>query len=411
MNWDGRRWRIDDTLQVYDLARAEARIAAAQAIQVGLPRGTVSRLSSARTAASIVQLAKSDRRHASLPDDWDLDPWLLNTPDGTVDLTTGDQRAHLKSDKITKITAVSPSGSPDLWLSFLDQVFQSDADLINYVKRMVGYSLTGSTREHALFFLYGTGGNGKSVFLNTIHKVLNDYSQIAGTDTFVASNSDRHPTDLAMLRGARTVIAQETEQGQRWAEAKIKSLTGGDPISARFMRQDFFTFYPSFKLLVSGNHKPALSNVDQAMKRRIQLIPFGITIPKSDMDLNLEFNLKNEWPAILKWAIEGAVEWFNDGLSPPSVVTSATENYLADEDLVGKFINECCTTGDNNALTELNELFLEWTRWCSKNNEHSGTSKKFSNDLSNREFAKVLHPSSRRACFRSITLAKEYNRH
>ena len=185
---------------------------------------------------------------------------------------------------------------------------------------MVGYCLTGSIRDHALFFLYGTGGNGKGVLLNTCHDILGDYSAIAAMETFTASKADRHPTDLAMLRGARAVIAQETEDGQRWAESRIKALTGGDAISARFMRQDFFTFKPAFKLLIAGNHKPSLRNVDEAVKRRFNLLPFTVTISKDERDPELAEKLKGEWPGILAWAIEGCLEWQRIGLCPPNAV-------------------------------------------------------------------------------------------
>jgi putative DNA primase/helicase len=217
---------------------------------------------------------------------------------------------------------------------------------------MLSYSLTGSIRDHALFFLYGTGGNGKGVFLNTWASILGDYAKVAAMETFTVSHGDRHPTDLAMLRGARAVIAQETEEGQRWAESRIKALTGGDPISARFMRQDFFTFTPAFKLMIAGNHKPSLRSVDEAVKRRFNLVPFTVTIPKAERDPKLPEKLVAEWPGILAWAIEGCLEWQHIGLSPPPAVQAATASYLADEDTIGLFLAERCATDDPNASTE-----------------------------------------------------------
>jgi putative DNA primase/helicase len=180
-------------------------------------------------------------------------------------------RHHLAGDHMTKITAIAPGGDCPQWLAFLKTITNCDKERQTFLQRVAGYCLTGSTREHALFFGYGTGGNGKGVFLNTLTGLMNDYASVAGMETFTASSSDRHPTDLAMLRGARLVTAQETEEGRKWAESRIKAMTGGDPITARFMRQDFFTFLPNFKLFIAGNHKPGLRSVDEAIRRRMNL--------------------------------------------------------------------------------------------------------------------------------------------
>ncbi|MBI1209284.1 MAG: hypothetical protein GC191_18605 [Azospirillum sp.] len=324
LEWDGCRWKFDSTLRVFDLARLVCRAAAAESDDEDL--------ASARTVAAVEKLAKSDRAHASTVDQWDIDPWLLNTQGGTVDLRTGQLRPHSRIDHLTKITAATPGGDCPTWLAFLDRVTDHDADLQSFLARMIGYSLTGITRDHALFFAHGSGGNGKGVFLNTITRLMGDYAAVAPMETFVATASDRHPTDLAMLRGARLVSAQETEEGRRWAEAKIKSLTGGDPISARFMRQDFFTFVPQFKLVIAGNHKPSLRAVDEAIRRRFHLLPFTVTIPAGERDPNLPKKLEAEWGGILAWAIEGCLEWQRIGLQPPKAVVDATEKYLSEED-------------------------------------------------------------------------------
>ena len=210
---------------------------------------------------------------------------------------------------------------------------------------MTGYCLTGSTREHALFFLHGSGANGKSVFLTTISGVLGEYATTAPIETFTASNQERHPTDLAMLRGARLVAVTETEEGRRWAEAKIKQLTGGDRISARFMRQDFFQFTPGFKFVIAGNHKPSLRSVDEAIRRRLHLVFFAVTIPEDERDPELAEKLKAEWPGILLWAIDGCHLWAEQGLDPPDSVRAATDAYLEAEDAVTTWIDDCCERG------------------------------------------------------------------
>jgi len=402
--WDGRRWQIDETLRGFDLSRAVAREASAEIIERKGSAKLALAVASAKTVAAIERLARADRRHASRTEDWDADPWLLNTPGGTVDLRTGLMRPHDRADLITKMTAVAPDGDCPLWLAFLDRAFNGDAELIACSQRMLGYSLTGSIRDHALFFLYGTGGNGKGVFLNTWHSILGDYSTIAAMETFTASKSDRHPTDLAMLRGARAVIAQETEEGQHWAESRIKQLTGGDAISARFMRQDFFTFQPTFKLMIAGNHKPSLRNVDEAVKRRFNLIPFVVTIPKAERDPELPAKLKAEWPGILAWAIQGCLEWQRIGLAQPSAVRDATDSYLADEDAIGRFLEERCALGEPDALEEVQDLYASWRDWCAVTGEYTGSIKRFSRALDARKFARVSHPASRRAAFRGIRL-------
>jgi putative DNA primase/helicase len=209
----------------------------------------------------------------------------------------------LPINMITKITAVAPAdkASCPLWLHFLDEATGGDPELTRLLQQWFGYCLTGSTQEHALMFIHGDGGNGKSVFLNTVAGIMGDYAVTAPMDAFTISTGDRHPADLAMLRGARLVAASETEQGRSWAESRIKQLTGGDPISARFMCRDWFTFKPSFKLTIVGNHAPMLTSVDDAMRRRINIVPF--THKPAHPDPTLESKLRKERPSILRWAM------------------------------------------------------------------------------------------------------------
>ena len=200
----------------------------------------------------------------------------------TINLRTGEQYAPRPEDYCTKIAPVAPSGDCPLWHAFLARVTGDDTELQEYLARVCGYWLTGHTREHALFFLYGTGANGKSVFIDTITGMMGDYATAAPIETFLAARGERHPTELAALRGARLVVAHETDAGRRWNEGRIKQLTGGDTVAARFVRQDFFTYKPSFKICIVGNHKPSLRTVDEAMRRRFHLIPFDITIPPDE---------------------------------------------------------------------------------------------------------------------------------
>lgn len=272
LHWTGKCWQFDDTLKAFDLARRACRVAAAECNQSKVANA----IASAKTVAAVERLAKADRRIAATVEQWDADPWLLNTPGGVIDLQTGKTRSHAATDYMVKITETAADALCPIphWRQFLDRVTDGDAELLAFLHRVAGYLLTGITREHALFFNYGTGANGKTTFLNAITVAIGDYCRIAPIETFTASTNERHPTDLAGLRGARLVTAVETEEGRRWAESKIKALTGGDKISARFMRQDFFEFTPQFKLLIAGNHKPGLRSVDEAIRRRFYLIPF-----------------------------------------------------------------------------------------------------------------------------------------
>jgi putative DNA primase/helicase len=265
---------------------------------------------------------------------------------------------------------------------------------------MAGYCLTGDIREHALFFIYGPGGNGKGVFLNTIVKVLGDYATTAAMDTFTASHSDKHPTDLAKLKGARLVTASETEEGRAWAESRIKQLTGGDRISARFMRQDFFEFDPTFKLVFVGNHKPVLRNVDDAARRRFNIIPF---IHKPDQrDLQLETKLEAEWSAILRWMIDGCLDWQKNGLIRPGSVSAATDEYFKSQDMFGQWLEECCELHPGNDLRRETgaDLFASWVAFLESHGEKPDTNKGLGDKLSQRDVGidRKRHPISGKFC-------------
>ena len=397
--WDEKRWREEDTLAASDLVRQVCRGASWRAESTNHAR----RLAASSTVSGVERLARSDRRHASTTEQWDSDIWLLNTPGGTVNLRSGRLQSHSRNDFITKVTSATPNGECPQWLAFLDDVTGGDKQLQSYMQRAVGYALTGSTREHALFFLYGTGANGKSVFVNTIADILGDYATNAPMDTFMETRTDRHPTDMASLRGARFVSAIETEQGKRWAESKLKNLTGGDKISARFMRQDFFEFLPQFKLFVAGNHKPAIRNIDEAMRRRLHLIPFTITVPPEKRDKHLQQKLLAERDGILAWAVAGCLEWQRLGrLDPPQVVLDATNEYFEGEDAMGRWMDERCVMHANaKALTA--ELFNDWKGWSESAGEFYGTQKRFADLLLTRGVEKWRNSMGLRG-FRGIGL-------
>jgi putative DNA primase/helicase len=382
-SWNGSVWKRDETLTVYDLARRVCREEGTRCEDKRL----AARIASAVTVAAVERLARADRRHAASTDQWDADPWTLNTPGGVVDLRSGDLRPARQEDYATKVTAVAPSGKCPLWMDFLSRITNDDRELQGFMQRMCGYALTGVTREHALFFLFGTGANGKSVFLNTISGLMGDYAKIAPIETFIDSKNERHPTDLAGLQGARLITAVETEDGRRWAESKLKALTGGDRIAARFMRQDFFEFTPQFKLLIAGNHKPGLRSVDEAMKRRLNLLPFTVTVPPTERDPKLTEKLQAEWSGILQWMIEGCLAWQATGLLTPKAVSEATEDYLAAEDVLARWVEDRCEVEKAN-WTAATMLFADWRNWCERNQEPAGSQKRFSQRLQDRGFVR-----------------------
>ncbi len=381
--WNGVRWNIDKSLYVLHLSRLICRNAAGlvEAAKVK------SRLSSSGTISAVERIARTDPQHTATVEGWDAYAWLLNTPGGIVNLRSGARGPHDRYRRMTKVTTATPQGDCPVWRNFLGNVTGGDEELQNYLQRVVGYCLTGDVSTHALFFLYGTGANGKSVFVNVISTVLGDYAANAPMDTFMESRTDRHPTDLAGLRGARFVSATETEQGRRWNESKIKAITGGDDITARLMHQDFFTYTPQFKLLIAGNHKPAIRNIDEAMRRRMHLIPFTITVPPEKRDPLLTEKLLAERDGIMAWAVEGCLLWQSQGLSQPKSVMAATEEYFEAEDAMGRWISERCKQGANDtALTAT--LFNDWKQWSEISGEYTGTQRRFSDALLARRFEK-----------------------
>jgi putative DNA primase/helicase len=259
------------------------------------------------------------------------------------------------------------------------------------------------TTEHALLFLWGTGRNGKGVLLNTVSRILGDYAVQAPFETFMANRHARHETELAMLHGARLVTVPEVPKGARWNEARIKAMTGGDPITARFMHRDYFTFDPQFKIIISGNHRPHLSAVDEAIRARFNLIHFGVTIPAEEQDLKLIDKLVPEHPAILRWIIDGCLEWQRIGLAPPAAVRATTEEYLAGEDLIAQWLDDA-TEIRPAAWESTASLFTNYANWAKAAGELPGSKKEFSQTLIDRGFQPKRHGHDRTRGFAGIRI-------
>src|SRR3954447_5233996 len=383
--WTGSKWERDEKLHHLTGTRAFLREKAKK-----LP-STASGLRSARTVADVASLLRSNEELVGGVDQWDRDPWQLNTPAGIVDLRTGEIGPSDPLAYCTKSTAVAPAppGTPaPLWQAFLERIFRHDLELIPYVERLLGYGLTGLTVEHVLIFAWGQGGNGKGVLFNTVARLLCDYAAIAPADLLLVTQSDRHPCDMAMLRGARLVTAQELAPGRAWDEPKLKSLTGGDPITARFIRQDFFTYEPQFLLVAAGNHKPSFKGVDEAIRRRVQLLPFLQNIPAEERDKDLPEKLRAEWPAILRRLIDGCLAWQREGLNPPESVRGASEDYLNAEDVLGQWLGERCVISVKIEFTAASALYTDWKEWCDGGNLPPGSGMAFWKRLEERGFSR-----------------------
>jgi putative DNA primase/helicase len=372
--WSSTHWRRLEVPAALHYAREIGRC-------LGSGKKAVCKASVARGAEAFAQ---ADPVHRATSEIWDKDPWLLGTPTGTLNLKTGKMHQPRPSDFITKLTGCNPdSKPPTLWLKFLEDATRGDAQMMTYLQRVAGYCLTGLVSEHALFFIYGPGGNGKSVFLNLLVHILGDYATNAPMDTFTSSKFNAHPTELAMLKGARLVTASETEEGRAWAESRIKALTGGDPITARFMRQDFFTYQPQFKLLFAGNHQPTLHGVDAAMRRRFNMLPF--IFKPEEPDYSLEEKLKEESARILGWALKGCLDWQFHGLGRPQTVAAATDEYFEEQDLFGSWVEERCETAPD-AWEMPSVLFKNWTAYARESGEDPGSMVTFSSRLKRHGF-------------------------
>jgi P4 family phage/plasmid primase-like protien len=397
--WDGQRWKPDNEgrteILVQELCRTAARECPKPSEQ--------NKLRSRRTREAIQREAQA---HLPLSvDELDKNPMLLNTQGGTVDLRTGQLAPPNPNNYCTKIAGATPNAKkPQRWRKFLSEITRGDKELERYMQRFAGYCLTGTVSEQVLQFLYGTGANGKSVFTETMQNILGDYAKTTPAETLMVAHHPQHATSTAALRGARLVAVSEVEDGNRWAESKLKELTGGTRVTARFMRQDEITFLPQFKLIISGNHRPKLRNTDNSMRRRLHMVPFTAYFPEDKRDTKLMQKLQSELGGILQWAIDGCLAWQREGLNPPSAVLAATEDYFATQDTLGTWLEEK-TREDKQAKTHSSDLYNGFKRWCEARGEYAPTQRDFSQKLEERGFAK--QKSHGLVTFRGLRLPTE----
>ncbi len=391
MEWDGHRWRIDGDGSTYRLCEDVIREIHSEASNCIDSKDRQEwakfaiRSDSGRGYRDMLFLASINKAAAITSDRLDTNPWLLNTENLTIDLKTFEAREPSREDLITKSAGAvyDPSAKCPIWEEFLDKIFQGDKDLIGYVQRAAGYSLTGSMVEQVYFFCHGTGANGKSVFLATLRSLLGDYAKQASFDTFLIQHTAKVRNDLAALAGSRIITASEAEEGSRLSMQVIKSWTGGDPITARFLFGEDFTFKPVGKIWLAANTKPVISERNHAAWRRVHLIPFLVTIPLEEQDRELENKLLEELPGILLWALDGLKEYHRIGLQPPEAVKAATDAYRRENDSMAAFLSECCEVR-KLAICKNSDLFNAYRNFCGMIGFDPLSQTKFSLDLSNK---------------------------
>jgi putative DNA primase/helicase len=389
--WAGARWERDDAGQVHRLAKEavrgiyqEAALSEDEDRRKALAKHAT-RSEAADKIKAMLELARSEIPVS--PDELDADPWLLNCKNGTTDLRTGELREHRREDLITKIAPVEydPNAAAPAWAATLERVLPSEA-VREFFKKLCGYAISGDTSEHILPVLYGTGANGKSTVLNALLEAAGEYGMQAAPDLLVAKRGG-HPTEVADLFGMRVVASIEVEDGRRLAEALVKSLTGGDKVRARRMRQDFWEFGPTHTAFLCTNHKPEIRGTDTAIWRRIRMIPFTETIPPAEQDKKLPAKLRSELPGILTWAVEGCLEWQRAGLKAPDEVRKATGAYRSEMDVIGAFLRDECEIDESGAegyRATLKDVYGRYEEWCAEGGEKPETRRKFNARLTER---------------------------
>ncbi len=400
--WDGKRWGLDaGEVAVRRFAHLTAKSIFAEIAHLADPKAQEARakwaISSGYTARIAGMMLQAEPHLALTADDLDTDPWLLNVANGTVDLRTGILAPHDPKNLITKLAPVSfePDALCPVWDDFIDGIFAKDAGLIEFIQRALGYSLTGITREHVIFICHGSGSNGKSVLLETLASILDDYARQCPSDTFTAKDKSGSgiSNDIARLAGSRLVSVIETDQDKRLAEGLIKQATGGDRMAARYLHHEFFEFTPKFKLWLATNHRPGIRGTDHGIWRRIRLLPFLVTYQDADKapsgapikDDKLKEKLLLELPGILAFMVRGCIEWQTHGLGSAAAVDEATAEYREQQDRLAGFIDDRCEVAPNYSC-KFASLYDDYKKWCAENADTPISSKTFADRLDEKGF-------------------------
>lgn len=396
--WDHNRWVQDETQEVMRRAKKTALSLYAGIPEVKDKEDREELISWARQSESrpklesMIKLAESEKGIPVRDDQLDADRFLLNVLNGVVDLRSGTLKKHQREWLLTKLVPIeyNPKATCPTFLDFLHTVLNGNEELVAFVQRAVGYTLTGDVSEQCLLFLYGMGANGKSTLLNVLLALLGDYATQAAPGLLLDRRTDKHTTDIAELRGKRLVVATEIGEGKRLAEELVKQMTGGDRMKGRFMRCNNIEFNPEFKIWLSANHKPTIRGTDHAIWRRIPLIPFEVTFtddaedPRFRKDPHLLGKLLEELPGILAWAVQGCLDWQKQGgLNAPEAVRKATAAYRAEMDVLGEFLDDHCTLSDK-CKVKAATLYAEYSTWMAEAGEKPITSTAFSLRLQER---------------------------
>jgi putative DNA primase/helicase len=390
--WNGKFWEVDRTNQIKFFAeviiaemRKEAEVISDEKTRKALMRN-VTRAS--QTGGKKALLEESKHYVQILSEQLDNDDFLLNTLDGMVDLKTGVVYEHNKEKYMSYIInhQIDRINKPVKWLAFLDEIFQGDKELINFIHKAVGYTLTGSIREQSMFLTFGDGSNGKSVFLDVIKRLLCDYGANAQVETLLerkSNGSGGASEDLARLKGVRFVTTGENSQGSKLNEGLIKQMTGGEKITARHLYAEYFEFYPKFKIWLATNHKPIIRGNDTGIWRRIISIPFNYKVPREKRNKSLIFELQEEMGAILKWAIDGCLKWQKEGLKLPDAITKSNQDYQEEMDIITIFLKDHTKT-DPQSKVLATKIYQEYVAWAKSSNEWVASSTIFGRELGKR---------------------------
>lgn len=411
MYYDGRRWledydgaskrMVDATLEMMP-QEGQHYIKDEDIAEAFNKHIKTSRSSRAKTA----MLKEAEHYVPILPEQLDKHNDLLNTPCGIINLRTGELMPHDRKLYLSFLTnsEISDTMEAPLWMGFLDTIFNGDRELIRFIQKAVGYSLSGSIREQCVFFLYGDGNNGKSTFLNVISDILGSYAINIQPATLMAKHASYGSTsDIARLKGARFVTSAEPNEGMRLDEGLLKQLTGGDRITASKKYENEFEFHTEFKLWMSMNHRPIIRGTDNGIWRRIRLIPFTASIPPEKIDKLLLYKLRKEAPAIFRWALEGCLMWQKEGLTPPESVEVSTREYRTSMDVITNFVSQCCITGSGEEAAKT--LFDAYRKWAEDNNEFVMTATRFGLEMSKR-YDKIRQGSG--YVYRNIRLIESF---
>lgn len=413
--YNSMRWSVDNLGVILRMAdkcveamKAEAKLYLQADEESGgdMAKNFEKHMKSSRSNKSKKAMLSEVEHHIPiLPIQMDRYKMALNTPSGIINLKNGDVKAHNPEYYFTKITSVDCAEAADCprWLAFLDDIFAGDKDLIRYIQKAVGYSLTGSTAEQCAFFLYGTGRNGKSTFIDVIRDVFGDYAANIQPETIMVKSSQSNAinSDIARLKGARLVTSVEPNEGVRLNEGLLKQLTGDDTVTARKLYSEEFEFKPEFKLWMATNHKPIIRGTDTGIWRRIHMIPFDVQIPEDKVDKNLTHKLKAEMTGIFKWCIDGCLMWQREGLQMPAAVLKSVREYRREMDVISAFIEDKCTL---EGTVQASMLYAAYVSWADSNNEYCMSNTKFSTELAKR-FEKVRGKNYN--FFNGISLSKE----